>query len=144
MEPCTTPPLCQDNIGSSDNDSSAKMRIFAHHGNCQAESEFAFTDADYRYPDTPRLKRFRAIAYGLGSLRGRYEPPNTDIARRVASDLKAGRPISTADVAIVEAAFAELLYWMPIISRNRRELMLAAVLKVEQEEQAARGVGRAT
>lgn len=31
MKTLTTPPLCQRNIGSSDDDSSAKTRIFAHH-----------------------------------------------------------------------------------------------------------------
>jgi hypothetical protein len=74
------------------------------------------------------------MALGLARLRGRYEPPNSDFAKKVVEDLSFSRPVSTEDVAIIEASFNELLVWIPIVSRSRREVMLVEVLEAEREE----------
>jgi hypothetical protein len=98
----------------------------------------AFSEEDYRRPQDPRLKRFKAMAIGLARLRGRYEPPNVDVARKAAADLMFCRPILSEDVAVIEASFNEILCWVSIISRSRRELMLAEVLEAERQERAER------
>jgi hypothetical protein len=102
----------------------------------------AFSDEDYRNPQDPRLKRFKAMALGLARLRGRYAPLNVDVARRVARDLMLCKPVLSDDAAVIEASFNELLCAVSYVSLSRRERMIVEVLEAEREERADRDGGR--